>query len=73
MRISVKVKPNSRQERIEKIGEKELILCVNAPAKEDKANRRVRELLSEYFDVAKTRVVILKGHNSRNKIIEILA
>lgn len=72
MKISVRIKPNSRQEKIEKIGEKEFILCVNAPAKEDKANRRARELLSEHFDVAKTKVVILKGHNSRNKIIEIL-
>ncbi|MCX5657215.1 MAG: DUF167 domain-containing protein [Candidatus Omnitrophica bacterium] len=72
MKISVKIKPNSRQEKIEKIGEKEFILYVNAPAKEDKANKRVVELLGKYFDVAKTRVVILRGHNSRNKIIEMI-
>lgn len=73
MKILVKVKPNSRQEKVEKIGENDFVVNVNYPAKEDKANRRAIELLSEYFDIAKTKIIILRGHNSRNKIIEILA
>jgi uncharacterized protein YggU (UPF0235/DUF167 family) len=50
MKIFVKVKPNSKIEKIEKIKEAEFTLWVNAPAKEGKANQEVIELLSRYFD-----------------------
>jgi len=71
LKILVRVKPNAKEEKIDKIKEGEFLIRVNVPAKEGKANARVVELLSEYFSVAKGRIVILKGHNSRNKIIEI--
>lgn len=73
MKISVKVKPNSKSERIEKISETEFILSVNVPAKEDKANKRALELLSEHFDVGKNRIIIIKGHKNKNKIIEVVS
>lgn len=72
MKIFVKVKPNSKIEKIEKINEAEFTLWVNAPAKEGKANQEVIELLSRYFDIAKSRIVIIKGEKCKNKMLEIL-
>ena len=71
MKISVKVKPNSKSEKIEKTGET-YILYVKEPAQEDRANLAVINLLSEYFKLPKSRISILKGKKSRQKIVEIL-
>ena len=59
-------------EKVEKINENEFILQVKAPPKEGRANQEVIELLSEYFHVSKSRIKIIKGHKSKNKIMEIL-
>lgn len=69
MKISVRVKPNSKDERVEKVAEGEFVVRVKAPAKEGKANEAAVGALSEYFGVAKSRIVIVKGHNSRNKVV----
>ena len=71
MKISVKVKPNSKSEKIEKTGET-YILYVKEPAQEDRANLAVINLLSEHFKVPKSRISISKGKKSRLKIVEIL-
>ena len=71
MIISVKVKPNAKNCKIEKKGE-EFIIRVNAPASEGKANKRLTEILSDYFNTPKSRINIKKGLKSRNKIVEIL-
>lgn len=71
MKISVKVKPNSKVEKAEKVSENKFILWVKAPAKEGKANEAAIKLLSEYFGIPKSNISILKGRSSRNKIIDI--
>lgn len=71
MRISIKVKPNSKTELVEKTGDKEFTVRVKAPAKEGKANDAVVEALSEYFDIPKSRIAILHGQTGKNKVVEI--
>jgi len=71
MKILVKVKPNSREERVEKTGENEFTLRIKAPAKEGKANKAVVKLLSEHFLVPKSRIAIIKGTAGRTKVINI--
>lgn len=71
MEISVKVKPNAKIEKVEKIRNDEFILWVKAPAKEGRANEAVTRLLSGYFDIPKSRITILRGHTRRDKIIEL--
>jgi uncharacterized protein (TIGR00251 family) len=70
MKISVRVKPNMKEEKVEKEGGV-FTVCVKEPAKEGRANKAVVELLSEYFKVPKSRIVILSGMKSKQKIIEI--
>ena len=71
MRISAKVKAGAKIDRVEKISDKEFMVWVKQEAKEGRANQAVVKLLSEYFHIPKSRITILKGHTSRNKIIEI--
>lgn len=71
MRISVKVKPNSKIKRIEKLSDNEFMLFIKVPPKEGKANKAVVDLLSEYLDLPKTNITIIKGLTSRNKVLDI--
>lgn len=71
MRISVKVKPGSKVETVEKTGDSEFTIRVRARAQEGKANESVIEALSGYFDIPKSRIEIAKGHTSKTKIVDI--
>ncbi|MCD6080891.1 MAG: hypothetical protein B6D53_00960 [Candidatus Omnitrophica bacterium 4484_49] len=71
MKLSIKVIPNARRsEVVEETGF--LKVKVDAPAKEGKANKRLIEILAEHFKIPKSKIKILKGHNSKNKLVEIL-
>ena len=70
MRIQVKVKPNSRTEEVSRDGDS-FIIKVKEPPREGKANRAVIKLLAEHFGVPKSRVRILSGFRSKNKVIEV--
>lgn len=71
MKISVRVKPNAKGEKIEKIGENNFLLWVKEKPQEGKANKAVIKVLSEYFGVPQSEVVLLKGQSSREKIFEL--
>ena len=71
MKISVKVKANAKQSKIEKAGEGSYLLWVRQPAKEGKANCEIVKLISEYFSVPKSSVSIRSGMKCRNKTVEI--
>jgi len=72
MKISVKVKANSKSEKVEKINDNEYNIWVKSPAKEGRANEAVIECLSGHFDIPKSRINILKGYKNKNKLVEIL-
>ena len=71
MKITVRVKPNSKESAVEVTGNNEYILRVNEKARDGKANSAAIGLLSAYFDIPKSRISIIKGRTSRNKIISI--
>ncbi|MGQ9571054.1 MAG: DUF167 domain-containing protein [Thermodesulfovibrionales bacterium] len=71
IKFSVRAKPNMKEEKIEKVGDV-FNIYVKELAKEGKANKAVIELVSEYFNVTKSKIVILSGVKSRYKTIEIL-
>ncbi len=71
MKIAVTVKPNSKQDIVEKLSEKEFIVRVKAPPKEGKANEAVIKLLSEYFKAPRSMINIIHGENGKKKLIEI--
>ena len=71
MKISVKVKPNSKENVVEPAGEKQYNVRVKEKAIEGRANEAVIKLLSEYFHAPRNKFVLIKGAKSRNKIIEL--
>jgi hypothetical protein len=72
MKISVKAKPSSKEEKVEKIDEINYIVSVKEPPVKGKANEAIRNALAVYFKTSSSRVKIISGFSSRNKIIEIL-
>ncbi|MDI6890678.1 MAG: DUF167 domain-containing protein [Thermodesulfovibrionales bacterium] len=70
MKISVRVKLNMKEEKVEKEGDIYKVY-VKEPAKKGRANRAMVELLSEYFNVPKSQIVILRGMKSKEKILGI--
>ncbi len=71
MRIIVKVKPNSKNENIEKKNGSEFVLSVKSAAKEGQANEAAIKLLSKYFELPKSKIIIRKGYKSKNKVIDL--
>jgi uncharacterized protein (TIGR00251 family) len=71
VKISVKVKPNSKAVSVEKTAENIYAVRVKAPAKDGKANAAVIEALSKFFDRPKSRITILRGQTGKSKVIEV--
>lgn len=71
MKINVIVIPNSKTSEVMKIDENNYRIKVDAPAVENKANKRLVEVLSEYFNVRTSSIKILKGFKNKNKIVSI--
>ena len=72
MRIFIKAKPNSREEKVEKIDDLNYVVSVKEPPVKGKANEAIRNALAVYFKTGSSRVKIISGYSSRNKIIEIV-
>ena len=72
VRLTVLLKPNSRhrQEVIEN-GDGTLTVYTKSPAIENRANKEAIELLAKHFNVPKTRVKLIKGETSRQKVFAI--
>ncbi len=71
MRIVVRVKPGSSKGPLIEQGENELIVHVKEKAIDGDANEGVIKALSEHFDVAKSRITIVRGHTGRIKQVDV--
>jgi uncharacterized protein (TIGR00251 family) len=71
MKLTVKVKPNSRKNEVKRAEDGALTIFVMAPPIEGKANEKLIELLSEYLKKPKRCISIVAGFKSKNKIVEI--
>jgi len=68
--FNVRVTPHAKQNKIVKDETVLRVYITTAPEK-GKANSAVIAMLSDYFDVPKSRIKIIKGETSRDKIIRI--
>lgn len=72
MRYTVAIKPGSRKgPLVESQDDGSLVVYVQERATEGKANEALVKLLAEHFDTSRTSIVIVKGHTSRYKIVEV--
>ena len=72
VQLRVRVIPNARKNEFAGRREDELILRLNAPAIEGKANKAAVEFVSQWFDVPRSAVQLVRGERSRHKIFEIV-
>ncbi len=70
MKILVKVKPNSREEKVEK-AQNNYLVWVKEPPVNNQANQAVIKVLANYFKIPKSQISILSGLKSKQKVIEI--
>lgn len=71
MKIEVVVHPNSKNPRVEKDTIGLIHIYVNAPPLEGKANKAVVESLANFLKAKKSKIILVKGEKSKNKIFEI--
>jgi hypothetical protein len=71
MKLTVKVKPNSRKNEVKRTEDGKFTIFVTDSPFEGKANAKLIELLSEYLEKPKRCISIVAGFKSRNKIVEI--
>ena len=71
MKISVKVIPSAKVEKVQPALDGSLKVWLRARPKEGEANKALIKLLSEYYETPKSLIDIVSGLTSKNKIVEI--
>lgn len=69
--LTVKVKPNSKQQKIEHQLDGSLTVYLKSPPVDGKANKELIKLLSDRFDIPKSQITIKSGLSSKNKLVEL--
>jgi uncharacterized protein len=71
MIVSIIAHPNSKRPRVEKDLFGTLHVYANQPPLEGKANKAVAEALAEHFKTNKSKVVLIRGEKSKQKVFDI--
>jgi uncharacterized protein (TIGR00251 family) len=71
MRITIIAHPNSKKPRVEKDLFGTIHVYVNQPPLEGKANKAVIESLAEYFKTSKSKVILVRGEKSKQKVFNV--
>jgi uncharacterized protein YggU (UPF0235/DUF167 family) len=70
-RLEVRVVPRARRNEVIQGSNGRLVVRVMAAPVDDQANTAVRELVADHLGVRASRVEIVKGHRSRDKVLQI--
>jgi uncharacterized protein (TIGR00251 family) len=71
VKLAVRVIPNARRTEFSGRRDGELVLRLNAPAVEGKANKAAVEFIAKSFSVARSRVRLIAGEKTRHKVFEL--
>jgi uncharacterized protein YggU (UPF0235/DUF167 family) len=71
MKITVLVKTQAQKTHVEKVEEKSYRVWVKSAPKDGKANEAMIKALAGYFDLPKSRITILQGITSKQKVVVI--
>ena len=71
MELQVRVQPKAKRNSIEVVEGSKLKVYVTAVPEDGKANDAVVALLAKSLGVAKSNIRILRGHKSRDKLLNI--
>ena len=70
MRIFVKAKPRSREERVARVDDTHFIVAVKDSPVQGKANAAIGKALAEYFGVPVSYIKLTSGFSSKEKTFE---
>jgi uncharacterized protein (TIGR00251 family) len=71
MKLTVRVQPNAKTSEIVGCADGVWKIKLKAPAMEGKANEELIRVLSEEYNVPKSRISIVKGLMSKTKVVEV--
>jgi uncharacterized protein (TIGR00251 family) len=73
IRFEIRVRPRARANRVGGSwgGQRALLVEVQAPAVDGKANKAVETVVAKAFAVRRSQVTIVAGNRSRSKVIEL--
>jgi len=71
MYIKVKVIPASKKESVVKKGEDRYTIAVREKAEQNRANKRMLELLAQELNTPLGNIRIINGHHSPSKLLSI--
>ena len=72
MQIFVKVKPNARKNEVQRVDSRHYVILTTSAPEKGKANEDVIVLLAKFLRIGKSKLQIIKGATSHNKIIKII-
>ncbi len=68
--IKIRVIPRARRNAIDTMDDGTIRIHTTAAPTDGDANASVIKLLARHFDVPKSQIQIIRGHTSRDKVIE---
>ena len=71
--LKIYVKPNAKKSQLIGIKDNELHIALHAKPQEGEANKELIHFLSDEFDIPKSQIEIVKGHQSRHKTVRLPA
>lgn len=71
MKLAVRVIPNARRTEFSGRRDGEVVLRLNAPAVEGKANKAAIEFIAKHFGIARSRVTLVAGEKVRRKVFDL--
>ncbi len=71
MYIRVRVAAGAKRESFEPSSEDSFLVSVKEPAEQNRANKRVLELVAEHFGIEPKQIRIVSGHHSPGKILSL--
>lgn len=73
MFVSVTVRAGARKRAVEALPDGSLKIWTNIAPEKGRANKDVVDMLSEYMDIPKSRILLVKGETSAKKVFKIMA
>lgn len=70
-RIAVRVQPRAARQELAGLRDGVLVVRVTAPAVDGRANKALCRLLADHLDVAPSRLTLVRGERSREKLIDV--
>ena len=71
MKIKIKARPGAKKAEVHKLEPNIFRVKIDAPAKENKANIRLLEIIADHFNVSLSCVRFISGLRSKTKVLEI--